>query len=235
MNDEEYTFVTDCAEKKRTAWGAHNKRSHTGKGGGRINFPSDYLSKEERQKMNGECVTYSLNRPMKWQEFKRMPDDIRRQYIEGLQARFDVMQIDLAEMFGVTPNTIGLETKKLGIKFKHRSGLKINTNKGAWRVFCAGLNTPVKPPEKVEPESAPEVIDEPKQEREQKTEPVREVKNLPSVCTPVSGNLAFTECTATDALNTAFAVLGRGEYAAITIAWSKGKIYANGENRCADV
>lgn len=33
MNDKEYIFMTDCAEKKRTAWGAHNKRSHTGKGG----------------------------------------------------------------------------------------------------------------------------------------------------------------------------------------------------------
>ena len=219
MNDEEYTFVTDCAEKKRTAWGAHNKRSHTGKGG-RINFPSDYLTKEERQKMNGECVTYSLNRPMKWTEYKKMPDDIRRQYIESLQTRFDVMQIDLAEMFGVTPNTIGLETKKLGVKFKHRSGLKINANKGAWRDFCAGLNTPVKPPQKVETESVPDVIDEPKQE----TEPVREVKNAPSVCTPVSGNLAFTACTATDALNAAFAILGKTEYATITISWSKIKL-----------
>lgn len=219
MNDEEYTFVTDCAEKKRTAWGAHNKRSHTGKGG-RISFPSDYLSKEERQKMNGECVTYSLNRPMMWKEFKRMPDDIRRQYIEGLQTRFDVMQIDLSEMFGVTPNTIGLEMKKLGVKFKHRSGMKINANKGAWRDFCAGLNTPVKPPEKAEPESAPEIVDEPKQ----KTEPVREAKNLPMVCAPSSGTLYFGDCSASDALNAAFAVLGKTEYATITISWSKIKL-----------
>lgn len=219
MTDEKFVFVSDCAEKKRNAWGMHNKKSHTGKGG-RINFPSDYLSKEERKKMNGECVTYSLNRPMKWDEYKKMPDDIRRQYIENLQNRFDVMQIDLARMFCVSQNTIYLEMKKLGVNFKHRSGQTINMNNGAFRDFCAGLNTPVKPPEKVEPESAPEIIDEPKQE----TEPVREAKNAPSVCTPVSGNLAFTECTATDALNAAFAVLGRGEYAAITISWSKIKL-----------
>ena len=41
MNDEKYVFITDCADKKRTARGIHNKRTHNGKGG-KVLFPSDY-------------------------------------------------------------------------------------------------------------------------------------------------------------------------------------------------
>ena len=53
MTDEKYTFVTDVAEKKRIARGSFNKRTHNGKGG-KVRFPSDYLSNKERNKMNGE-------------------------------------------------------------------------------------------------------------------------------------------------------------------------------------
>lgn len=45
MNDEKYVFITDCAEKKRTARGIHNKRTHNGKGG-KVLFPSDYLTRK---------------------------------------------------------------------------------------------------------------------------------------------------------------------------------------------
>ena len=53
MNDEKYVFINDCAEKKRTARGIHNKRTHAGKGG-KVIFPSDYLTRKEREAMNGE-------------------------------------------------------------------------------------------------------------------------------------------------------------------------------------
>lgn len=78
MTDEEYIFRTECAEKKRTARGSFNRLSHAGKGG-RVKMPSDYMTKKERDKMNGEVQSYNLNSPMKWMQFKRMPDDIQRE------------------------------------------------------------------------------------------------------------------------------------------------------------
>ena len=106
MNDEKYVFITDCAEKKRTARGIHNKRTHAGKGG-KVIFPSDFLTRKDREAMNGEIKTYALNRPMRWKEFKLLPDDVRREYIENLQKRFDVQQKDLAAMFGDSVQTVG--------------------------------------------------------------------------------------------------------------------------------
>mgnify|MGYP001248187255 FL=1 len=45
MTDEKFVFVSDCADKKRTARGIHNKRTHAGKGG-KVIFPSDYLTRK---------------------------------------------------------------------------------------------------------------------------------------------------------------------------------------------
>lgn len=109
--------------------------------------------------MNGEVKTYALNCPMRWKEFKLLPDDVRREYITNLQKRFDVQQKDLAVMFGVSVNSVGLETKKLGIKFPHRGGWA-NTNNGGFRAFCA--EEPKADPVEASPEpvhSTPEVAE----------------------------------------------------------------------------
>lgn len=62
MTDERFTFIEDCKDKKRTARGAHNKRTHCGKGGA-VMFPSDYLTTKEKKAMNGECKAYRMNDP----------------------------------------------------------------------------------------------------------------------------------------------------------------------------
>ena len=114
MTDEKYTFVTDVAEKKRTARGAFNKRTHNGKRGG-VKFPSDYLSEKEKRKMNDEVKTYKMNQPISWNEFKTYPDDIKITYIKTLRTRFHVPDKLIAEMMGVPNSTFGLWIQNLGI------------------------------------------------------------------------------------------------------------------------
>ena len=226
MTDEEFLFVSDCADKKRTARGIHNKRTHTGKGG-KVRFPSDNLSRKELDAMNGEVITYSLNKPMKWDEYKRMPDDLRRQYIENLQKRYDIMKKDLVGLFGVSASSVELETKKLGIHFKRR-GYAINNNNGAWRDFCAGL----KAPEENEPEAAPHLIDEPQPdtapEKESEETPVAEIraeKPKAVACSfgeiPEAGSLTFTGNVA-DILKTVGLVLSGGNVH-MEINWTRVK------------
>lgn len=105
MTDEEYVFRSECADRKRVARGSFNKRSHAGKGG-RVKMPSDYMTKKERDKMNGEVQSYNLNSPMKWAQFKRMPDDIKREYLSTIISKYNPQQKALAEMFGVSRNTV---------------------------------------------------------------------------------------------------------------------------------
>lgn len=114
MTDEEYTFRADCAEKKRVARGSANRRSHAGKGG-RMKMPSDYMTKKERDKMNGEVKRYSMAHPMKWAQFKQMPDDIKREYIASITDKFNPTQAAVAEMLGVTQRTLSSLYTALGI------------------------------------------------------------------------------------------------------------------------
>lgn len=113
MTDEKYVFVTEVAEKKRTARGAFNKRTHNGKRGG-VKFPSDYLSKKEKNKMNGECKTYTMNAPITYAEFKTYPDDLKKQYVRKLRDMFDVSDTDLAEMMGTNKKTLNTCLNRIG-------------------------------------------------------------------------------------------------------------------------
>ena len=112
MTDEKYTFITDVAEKKRTARGAFNKRTHNGKGG-KVRFPSDYLSNKERNKMNGEIREYRMNSPITYAEFKKYPDDLKKKYVKRLRDMFDVSDTDIAAMMGVKAKTLNAALIKI--------------------------------------------------------------------------------------------------------------------------
>lgn len=112
MTDEKYTFITDVAEKKRTARGAFNKRTHNGKGG-KVRFPSDYLSNKERNEMNGEVREYRMNSPITYSEFKKYPDDLKKNYVKRLRDMFDVSDTDIAAMMGVKAKTLNAALVKI--------------------------------------------------------------------------------------------------------------------------
>ena len=112
MNDEKYLYLQDIADKKRTGRSAFNRKPH-GKSGCR--FPSDYLSKKELEKMNGEVQAYRLNEPLKWSEFKQMPEDIRKIYIMQLRNKFNILDRHLMEVFGCSHFTVEAEIKRLNL------------------------------------------------------------------------------------------------------------------------
>lgn len=112
MTDEKYAFITDVAEKKRIARGAFNKRTHNGKGG-KVRFPSDYLSNKKRNEMNGEVREYRMNSPITYSEFKKYPDDLKKNYVKRLRDMFDVSDTDIAAMMGVKAKTLNAALVKI--------------------------------------------------------------------------------------------------------------------------
>lgn len=115
LTDEEYMLKTDTIEKKITARSARHMRTHNGKGG-TVKFPSDFLSKGELMKLNGECKTYSLNKPMSWEEFKELPDDLKVAYITAIRERFLVSDKLIASMFGVECTVMRNHFKCYGLR-----------------------------------------------------------------------------------------------------------------------
>ena len=137
MTDERYTFVSDVRDKKRTARGAFNKRTHCGKGGA-VKFPSDFMSKKEIMAMNGEVKAYKLNDPMTWGEFKSMPDDLKIGYVKSLRERFSVSDAEIGRMMGVSRSSVSSETKRLGIPSSNTRGRHV-WDKDGWYAWCNGV------------------------------------------------------------------------------------------------
>lgn len=88
LSDEEYLFRQDITEKKKTATGAYHKVK--GSKSKKCNFPSDYLTKKEKLKMNSEVKSWNLNEFYTWNVFKQMPKDLQVEYLQNLTNKYKV-------------------------------------------------------------------------------------------------------------------------------------------------
>lgn len=137
MTDEKYTFIEDVREKKKTATGAHHKRTHCGKGGA-IRFPSDYKTKKELRAMNGAVKEYRLNDPVGWDEFKAWPDDIKVLYIKSLRKAYNVPDTKIFEMMGVGQSAGAHYLRLRGMSAPARSG-RVKWDKDGWYAWVNGV------------------------------------------------------------------------------------------------
>jgi hypothetical protein len=207
MKDEEYVFRQDSVEKAVTARSARHRRTHNGKGG-RVKFPSDYLTKKELKAMSGSVESYRLNDPMKWDEFKKMPDDLKRDYIKLIRERFNVPDRKIADMMDVHPITLSNFLKTLGCNKGIHYSKKLKFDEGGWYAWVNGMPMP----EKEEPPVTEAIPEEPPVIEEPKAEEPKVTKAIPNC-----GTMTF-EGKAEDIANTLVALLG-GAKVHIGIQW----------------
>lgn len=112
MNDFDYEVM----QKKRIAHGAaHMKRGSKSK---KCSLPSDNMTPAQWKRRNGPVSTYSLNQPMSWEQFKKLPLDIQQAYIDALQSRFGVSAARISQdLFGLSHAALRLHLSKRGIKY----------------------------------------------------------------------------------------------------------------------
>lgn len=132
MTDEAYVFHETNRERKRNGYGDQCK---VRQGGRYVRLPSDNLSKKEREKMNGEVVTYPLDIPRTWEEYKTLPDDIKAEYITHLYEKYHVGQAMLARMFGVNRITVKDEYDRRGLVLPKPRGPLKREQMDAWDRF----------------------------------------------------------------------------------------------------
>ena len=132
MTDERYTFVEDVREKKRTARGYYNKVRK----GGRVKLPSDYLTAKEKKKLNGEVIGYQLNKPMGYDEFRMLPDDIQVEYINLCMYKHKGNCTWISDMLGVTKITLRRWAKKHDVKWRQIPGRASSQDRREWREFA---------------------------------------------------------------------------------------------------
>lgn len=166
--------------------------------------------------MNGEVQSYNLNSPMKWAQFKRMPDDIKREYLSTIISKYNPQQAALAEMFGISRNTVCNMFRELGIPFRGNvSAVRTGRNDAFW----AWVKSTNEVTRGVSEEPLPVV--EIATPTEPVIKPAESPRNRPpvSVGTPINGVLEFSNTTAQDAFNAAYALLTTMELQKLVITW----------------
>ena len=183
-------------------------------------MPSDYMTKKERDKMNGEVQSYNLNSPMKWAQFKRMPDDIKREYLSTIISKYNPQQAALAEMFGISRNTVCNMFRELGIPFKGNvSAVRTGRNDAFWAWVNSA--TVAEPEQKSTPPKPTLIIDGVDCSAETKVAGLESLNgvNLRYTMPPVNGVLEFSNTTAQDAFNAAYKLLTTAELQKLVITW----------------
>lgn len=216
MTDEKYVFISDIKEKRSIGRSSYNRKTHAGKGG-RVRLPSDYMTKKERDAMNGEVQSYKINKPMTWVEYKAMPDDVKVMYITAIQNRYGAPATKIAEMLGVPQQTFAREMKRIGLA-KGKNAKRGKFDKENWYRWCNGapeeIPTEETPVEEIEEAEEAEVVQEPVC-NEGDTESDAAAEDV--VIVPVCGKMTFRG-NAANALRTVMHLLGNAE-SVITVAW----------------
>lgn len=112
--DEKWSMIEDCITRKNIARSANNRRTHCGKRGA-VKFPSDFMTKKELQSMNSDVTCYRINDPMSWNEFKKLPDDLKILYIKFIREKFKAPDSMIAKAFGITEQYFGRWVKANGL------------------------------------------------------------------------------------------------------------------------
>ena len=72
--------------------------------------------------MNGDVKSYNLNRPMTWEEFRSMPQDLQIMYIKKLRNEFGVPDIVLSKAMGVCKSSFSRAMSELNLSLGKSAG-----------------------------------------------------------------------------------------------------------------
>ena len=72
--------------------------------------------------MNGDVKSYNLNKPMTWEEFRRMPQDLQIMYIKKLRNEFGVPDSVLGKAMGVCRSSFSKAMRDLNLSLGKSSG-----------------------------------------------------------------------------------------------------------------
>lgn len=75
-------FDKDIREKKQIGNSARHKMVS---GGRRVGFPSDGLTKKEREALNSEVRSWNTKRVMPWGTYKQMPGELQKEYLTNMR------------------------------------------------------------------------------------------------------------------------------------------------------
>lgn len=113
FSDEEFLFRQDIKEKKQAGRGIYHKKC--GSKSKKCTLPSDYLTRKEKQALNGEVMSYNPKKFYEWAEFKKLPMEHQINYVNSLLTRYECGLSAIGEVvFGIHAVSLHNYFKKNG-------------------------------------------------------------------------------------------------------------------------
>lgn len=137
MTDAEYLFKQDIREKKSANRGARAKVS--GSKTKYCGLPSDSLTAAQLKRRNSPVYTYNISKCLSFDEFKRLPDDLKLQYLNTLSATYRVPLKTIAESMGCGKSTMSRYSELVG--FHPTYSYRTPAPDDKWFDFVAGVLT----------------------------------------------------------------------------------------------
>lgn len=109
MNDFDY----DNLQRKRLANNARYKKN--GSKSRKCSLPQDNMTPAQLKRRNGEVNTYNITKPMQWETFRAMPDDLKREHIKHLRHTYNASISKIAEALHKSRAKVVEEIQRLGM------------------------------------------------------------------------------------------------------------------------
>lgn len=117
---------------------SHSAAKRVTRGGRTVHFPSDHLTAKQKKGMSGQVMTYNIGKPMKWVDFKYMPHDLQKKYLEKLRDEHCANQRGVAQMLGISGNAFSAYCRAHSLQVFPLGGRKGQLEKERWEAFLRG-------------------------------------------------------------------------------------------------
>lgn len=104
MNDIEHLLKEDERSKRQNGKAIYHRAQRGGSKSCR--FPHEYLSKKELKELNGKVESINLRKILSWKEFKKLNENLQREYINDKIENYGARYQDIAKAMGTNLNTM---------------------------------------------------------------------------------------------------------------------------------
>ena len=99
----DFQYYSRLASNRGSRYTGHKKNGSKSK---KCTLLTDYMTQKEKKGMNGPMSSYRMKSPMVWAEFKFMPNDLQKTYLEYLKSTYNATIPKIAAMLGIAPITL---------------------------------------------------------------------------------------------------------------------------------
>ena len=154
--------------RQRKNIGQQAKHKKNGSRSKKCRLPSDHMTKKQLKGLSGEVMTYNLSKPMTWVEFKYMPEDLQKQYLEKLRNEYGARGTELAEMFGINKGSLSQYCKRRNWNiFEHSGGYRDKHSRMKWQRFLDGEEAQRDEVQEQQPRVTPDAAEQPAEAAQQ--------------------------------------------------------------------